>query len=269
MVQESTKGLFVDDQGGAGDLILFVHGLGGTSNTFAPQTHVLKHDCHVVAYDLAGSGRSPLPERLTLERHVDDLDQLAVRLGVERFYLVGHSMGTIICQHFAARWPTRVAGMALFGAFPEPPPAAREALRTHADNARKHGMRPIADTIVANSIAEDVRTHQPAVMAFVREAIMTQSPEGYARNCEALASTTAADLSAIRCAVLLVTGDSDKTAPVDTARAMAGALVDVEVAVVPDCGHWPSIERASHSNYLLTKFFATLRQRMRAQVRSS
>jgi len=95
---------------------------------------------------------------------------------------------------------------------------------------------------------------------------MTQSPEGYAKNCEALASATAADPSGIRCAVLLVTGDSDKTAPVDTARAMASGLADVELAVVPGCGHWPTIERASHSNYLLAKFFATLRQRTRAQA---
>jgi 3-oxoadipate enol-lactonase len=266
MVQESTKGVFIDDQGGSGDLILFVHGLGGTSNTFAPQTHVLKHDYHVVAYDLAGSGRSSLPERLTIEQHVEDLTHIATQMGVERFHLIGHSMGTIICQHFAARWPKRVAGMALFGAFPEPPSAARDALRTRAGNARKHGMRPIADTIVANGIAEDVRTHQPAAMAFVRESIMTQSPEGYAKNCEALASATAADLSGIRCAVLLVTGDSDKTAPADTARAMASALAEVELAVVPGCGHWPTIERASHSNYLLAKFFATLRQRIRARA---
>jgi 3-oxoadipate enol-lactonase len=265
MVQESARGLSIDDQGGSGDFILFVHGLGGTSNTFAPQTHVLKHDHRVVAYDLAGSGRSPLPERLTIERHVEDLAHVATQLGIERFHLVGHSMGTIICQHFAARWPKRVVSLALFGAFPEPPSAARDALRTRADNARKHGMRPIADTIVANGIAEDVRTHQPAALAFVRESIMTQSPEGYAKNCEALASATAVDLTGIRCAVLLVTGDSDKTAPVDTARAMASNLADVELAVVPGCGHWPTIERASHSNYLLAKFFATLRQRGRAQ----
>jgi pimeloyl-ACP methyl ester carboxylesterase len=162
--------------------------------------------------------------------------------------------------------PKRVTGMALFGAFPEPPSAARDALRTRADNARKHGMRLIAEAIVANGIAEDVRTHQPAAMAFVRESIMTQSPEGYAKNCEALASATAADLNQILCPVLLVTGDSDKTAPVDTARAMASSLAQIEFAAVPGCGHWPTIERPSHSNYLLAKFFATLRQRMPAQA---
>jgi len=152
--------------------------------------------------------------------------------------------------------------MALFGAFPQPPPAARDALRTRADNARKHGMGLIAEAIVA----EDVRTHQPAAMAFVRESIMTQSPEGYAKNCEALASATAADLNQILCPVLLVTGDSDKTAPVDTALAMASSLAEIEFAAVPGCGHWPTIERLSHSNYLLAKFFATLRQRIPAQA---
>jgi len=264
VAQDPGIALFIDDQGGSGELILFVHGLGGTSNTFTPQSHVLKNDHHVVAYDLAGCGRSALPAKLSIERHVEDLAHIATELGVERFHLVGHSMGTIICQHFAARWPKRVAAMALFGAFPEPQPAARDALRARAETARKDGMRPIADTIVANGIAADVRTHQPAAMAFVRESIMTQSREGYASNCETLASAKSADLSQIRCPVLLVTGDSDKTAPVDTARAMASSLADAEVTVVAGCGHWPTIERGSQSNYLLAKFFATLRQRSRA-----
>ena len=264
MPKDSESTLYIDDQGGSGEPILFVHGLGGTSNTFTPQTQVLKHDHHVAAYDLAGCGRSPLPAKLTLERHVDDLVRVASTLGVERFHLVGHSMGTIVCQHFAARWPKRIAGMALFGAFPEPPPAAREALRARAETVRKDGMRPIADTIVANGVAADVRSHQPAVMAFVRESIMGQSPEGYASNCEALAAVKAAELSQIRCPVLLVTGDSDKTAPVDVARAMASSLNDAEVTIVPGCGHWPTVERANHSNYLLARFFATQRQRSRS-----
>jgi len=261
MTRESGIEIFIDDQGGSGEPIFFVHGLGGTSNTFAPQTFVLKHDHRVVAYDLAGSGRSGLPSKLKLESHVDDLAAVTAQLGFERFHLAGHSMGTIVCQHFAVRWPKRVASMALFGAFAEPPAPARDALRARADKARKEGLKGIAEAIVANGIADDVRAHQPSAMAFVRESIMAQSPEGYALNCEALADAVAVDLGSVRCPVLLVTGDSDKTAPVATARALASALSEVELVIVPGCGHWATIERANHANYSLTKFHANLRRR--------
>jgi 3-oxoadipate enol-lactonase len=263
MAQEFGARLFIDDMGGSGDLLLFVHGLGGTSNTFAPQGAALKHEHHVVGYDLAGAGRSPVPDSLTIERHVEDLEAIASRFGAERFHLAGHSMGTIICQHFAASRPGRVASLVLFGAFPEPPPAARDALRGRAENARANGMRPIADAIVANGIAEDVRVNQPAAAAFVRESLMAQPAEGYARNCEALAAARATDLGQIRCPTLLVTGDADKTGPVDGARAMASALGEAELVVVAGCGHWPTIERAKQSSYAAAKFYATLRQRAR------
>lgn len=261
MTRESGIEIFIDDQGGSGEPILFVHGLGGTSNTFAPQAHVLKHDHRVVAYDLAGSGRSGVPDKLKIDNHVDDLSRVATQLGFERFHLVGHSMGTIVCQHFAVRWPKRVSSMALFGAFAEPPDPARDALRARAVKARNEGLKGIAEVVVANSIADDVRAHQPAAMAFIRESIMAQSSEGYARNCEALADAVAADLSSIQCPVLLVTGDSDKTAPVSAARALVSSLAEAELVEVQGCGHWATIERARHANYSLTKFHANLRRR--------
>lgn len=142
--------------------------------------------------------------------------------------------------------------------------AARDVLRARADQARTAGMKPIAEAIVANGIAEDVRLHQPAAAAFVRESIMAQPADGYALNCEALAAAQATDLAAIRCPTLLVTGDVDRTAPVDTARAMANGLAEAELVILPGCGHWPSIERARQASYALAQFHATLRQRARA-----
>jgi 3-oxoadipate enol-lactonase len=102
-------------------------------------------------------------------------------------HLAGHSLGTIICQHFAARSPERVASMILVGAFPEPPEAARTALRERAAKARSEGMRGIADAIAAAGTSSDTKVNQPSAVAFVRESLMAQNPEGYARNCEALA----------------------------------------------------------------------------------
>ena len=48
-------------------------------------------------------------------------------------------------------------------------------------------MRGIADAIVAAGTSDDTKVNQPAAAAFVRESIMAQPAEGYARNCEALA----------------------------------------------------------------------------------
>jgi pimeloyl-ACP methyl ester carboxylesterase len=257
MGQTADNKPFVEDLGGKGDTLVLVHGLGGSTNTWFPQTQVLRRDLHLVAYDLAGSGRTPVTGQISIAGHVEDLLRLVQEQG-GRVHLAGHSMGTIICQHFAARYPDRVASLVLAGAFPEPPEAARGALRDRAAKARVEGMRGIADAIVAGGTADDTKVNQPAATAFVRESLMAQSPEGYARNCEALSEAVAADLSRIECPVLLITGDQDRTAPPDVGRAMASAIKGAEFQMLSACGHWPTIERAKQVNYALTVFYARL-----------
>jgi 3-oxoadipate enol-lactonase len=249
--------LFVEEPIGKGEALVFVHGLGGSSNTWFPQIQVLRRDLRLIAYDLAGSARSPVTE-ISIARHVADLERIVADAGSGRVHLAGHSMGTIICQHFAAAHPAEVASLALIGAFPEPPEGARKALRERAAKARTEGMRGIADAIVAAGTADDTKVNQPAAAAFVRESLMAQPAEGYARSCEALAELKAADLSRIRCRVIVLNGDQDRTSPPEVGRALGSALADAHVQILPGCGHWATIERAKQVNYALTLFYARL-----------
>ena len=253
------KDLFIENLGGSGETLVLVHGLGGSTNTWYPQAQVLRRDFRLVAYDLAGAARSPVREAISIESHARDLLGIIDQAG-GRVHLAGHSLGTIICQHVAAAHPGKVASLALIGPFPQPPEAARVGLRERAAKARAEGMASIAEAIVAGGTAADVRMHQPAAVAFVRESVMAQPPEGYARNCEALAAAASADLSRIACPVLLITGDEDRTAPAEAARAMASAINQAEVRVLDGCGHWATIERAKQVNYALTVFYLRLRQ---------
>ena len=256
---------------GNGEALILVHGLGGSTNSWFPQMQVLRRDFRLFAYDLAGSGRSPAEGEISVARHVADLEGIFAQAGPGRVHLAGHSMGSIICQHFAAAQPDRVASLVLVGGFPEPPSAARAALRERAAKARAEGMGAIAEAIAAAGTSADTKVNQPAAAAFVRESLMAQSPEGYARNCEALADAAAARFNHITCPVLLLTGDEDRTAPPDVARAMASALADAQVQILPGCGHWATIERAKQVNYALTLFHARLAniQRYGAQGREA
>ncbi len=259
MGETSNDNLFFEELGGNGEALVFVHGLGGSTNTWYPQARVLKRDLRLVAYDLAGSGRSSLRDAISTASHVEDLLGVARRTAPEgKVHLAGHSLGTIICQHFAAEHPELVASLALVGPFPEPPEAARAALRDRAGKARAEGMRGIADAIVAGGTADDTKVNQPAAAAFVRESLMAQPPEGYARNCEALSEARRADLSRIACPTLLITGDQDRTAPPDVGRAMASAIRGAQFQLLTACGHWATIERAKQVNYALTVFYARL-----------
>lgn len=103
--------------------ILAVHGISATHRSWDLVADALA-DRRVIAADLRGRGRSnTLPGPYGLERHADDLAATLDALGVDRVFVVGHSMGAFVSVRFAERHADRVAGVVLVdGGLPVPNP---------------------------------------------------------------------------------------------------------------------------------------------------
>jgi pimeloyl-ACP methyl ester carboxylesterase len=251
---------------GDGDAVLMLHGLGGTSNTWTPLLPAVER-YRRIRPDLPGSGRSHrVEEPVSLASFVAAALRALAAAAVERAHVVAHSMGTIVAQHLAAEQPRTVRSLALFGPLPAPPDAARGNLRSRGAKARAEGvagMQTIADALVQASTSSLSKQRRHAAVGLVRESLMRQDPEGYARSCEALADMQAADASRIACPVLLVTGDEDVVAPPQSVRQMGeriaanGARVQVEV--LRGCGHWTPVEMPDECADLLRRFLAAQR----------
>tara|TARA_Y100001970_G_scaffold208856_1_gene254600 strand:+ start:6166 stop:6951 length:786 start_codon:yes stop_codon:yes gene_type:complete len=240
---------------GEGDPILMIHGLGGTGNAWGPQCSVLAKTNKVIRPDLEGSGRSPLRGKLSITSFVKDMFALMDKLEIKSAHLVGHSLGTIICAHMAAKYPSRVKSLVLLGPVEEPPEAARNAIMDRAKIARKEGMAPIAEALIQASISNETRSSNPAATAFISELLMRQDAEGYARTCEALASATAAKFSAIKCKTLLITGNEDAVAPPKSALAMSKKMKKTSLILLSGCGHWTPIEKPELVNDAILNFY--------------
>lgn len=245
---------------GEGDAVLCIHGLGGSGNSFQPLMPALARH-RVLRIDLPGSGRSQAAEGpLDIARYVQSVLALCSRAGVTRAHVLAHSMGTIVAQHLAVEAPKLVRSLALFGPLIAPPEPARVAMRARADKARREGaegLQAIVTGLLQAALSADTRQRQPLAVAFVRESLMRQAPEAYARSCEALASAPAAAVDRITCPVLLVTGDEDGVAPPQAVRAMAEKLASARVVVLPRCGHWTPVEKADECQRELRDFLAS------------
>jgi pimeloyl-ACP methyl ester carboxylesterase len=249
-----TVGQTVVEVSGEGFPVVMVHGLGGTANTYQPQLPALSGH-RVIRVDLPGSGRSPCPlDMLTIETMSEAVIRAMGAVGAARAHVVGHSMGTIVCQQVAANRPDLVASLVLFGAMAEPADVARQGLAARARLARSGGMSDIADQIVANALSAHTRENSPAAVAFVRESITRQVPESYARTCEALAKATAVDARRISAPTLLVTGDADTVSPVGAARAMADRIKGAVLSSIDRCGHWATVEQPRACNEKMIDF---------------
>jgi pimeloyl-ACP methyl ester carboxylesterase len=241
---------------GQGPAVLLVHGLGGTSNFYQPQAEAFANHFRVIRPDLEGSGRSPVTGELSIDGLAADLAALLDELGVESARVVGHSMGTLVVRTLAARHPERVIALALLGAVRPPAPAAQEATRARAATVRAQGMAAVAPAIVANATSETTRRDRPEVAAFVRELLMRQDPEGYARNCEALAAATDPGPIDSALPLLLLTGDQDRVGAPDASHELAASHGRARVEVFADIGHWTAIEAARATTDRLVKFLS-------------
>ena len=239
---------------GDGPAVLMVHGLGGTSNSYQVQAQALADRFQVIRVDSAGAGRSPVAEGISIGSHADDLAALLGQLGISAAAVVGHSMGTLVVRTLAARHPGLVSRLALLGAVAEPAEAGRQAQRDRAATVRENGTAAVAPGIVANALSETTRRDKPEVAAFVRELIMRQDPEGYARNCEALAGATDPGPVDPGLPLLLITGSDDKTGPPAVSQALADAHGSAAVAIIDGIGHWTALEAGGQVTDHLLKF---------------
>lgn len=254
MADRHLGSLVMEDQGedqGQGAAVVMIHGLGGSSNSFESMMEGLD-GYRVLRPDLPGAGRSALrPGKPGLRGLASAVGDALRSAGVERAHLVGHSMGTLICQYLATAAPERVLSLTLFGPILKPPPAAQTALKERAQTARRDGMAGIAGAVAGGSVSAASRADNPVVTAFVRESLMRQDPAGYAAHCEALSEAAAADHPAIQAPTLLVAGENDPVAPLAMAQQLNRQIAGSALEVIPSVAHWMMMEAPRRSADLL------------------
>ena len=101
---------------GAGEVILFVHGLLGSHRNWAHLVERVADSYRVVIPDLFGHGASAKPEAdYSIAAHAATLRDLLDRLGIDRVTIVGHSLGGGIALQFCYLFPDRVERLVLVG----------------------------------------------------------------------------------------------------------------------------------------------------------
>jgi len=242
--------------------MVFVHGLGATHSLWRPllECSDIASKYFVVLYDCRGAGLSPLnstkkddsdDSQLSLQTHVDDLKDLFDKLftrphttsAVQKPILVGHSMGSIISQIFAAQFPDLISRLILMNTSLAPfPPEVRETQYAWARNVRD--SQSLLE--IANQLAEVLVTKpaaNPVARATIRALILGQTVEGYASNVDALASWTGTiDLKGrFKGPIRIIGGGADVFGDgSNLAKALKGA--DVQHYNIPGVGHSSPVE---------------------------
>ena len=233
----------------SGSPIVFVHGLGGSSEFYTPLIQSLdianSHSLHLL--DLEGHGLSPTAplNRLSIEAFAEDVNGLFEAAKItSSATIVAHSMGCLIAVQFALAHPDKVSKLILIGPPPSPlPEAGSAATYARAQTVRTKGMASVVDAIVSAGTSEKTKTSNQLAVTAVRMSLLGQDPEGYAKACAALAGAHGLDFAAIQAKTVLITGSEDKVSPVQLCEEYMEQLNGkASLQVLDNVGHWHVFE---------------------------
>ena len=232
----------------SGPPVVFVHGLGGSSEYYRPLIHSLdiarSHQLWV--YDLEGHGLSPTSplSRLSIESFAADLSGLfEVEDIPSNATIVAHSIGCLVAVKFALAHPEKVGKLILLG----PPLTPLEATTIDAyklaDRVRESGIACDIDERINLTTSKKTKTSNPLAMAAIRMLLLGQDPEGYAKALTALGDAHGLDFPAVQATTLFVTGTEDYLSPPQLCEKFKAEMnAKASLRVLENVGHWHVFE---------------------------
>lgn len=252
------------DHAGSGELVVFLHGIGGNRSNWDLQLYASAPLLTSAAIDLRGYGDSSLgPAPSTVDDYCDDILRVMEGLGKQRAVLCGLSYGSWIATSFAMRFPEKVAGLVLSGGctgMSEASVEERETFRTSREVPLAAGKTP-AD--FARSIVDTIAGPQaePELREYLRKTMAAIPVETYR---DALLCFTSPhehfDFAKLTMPVLLVTGEHDRLASPSEIRGIARRIVaessspDVRFEIISKAGHVCNVEAPDEYNARLVEF---------------
>lgn len=236
--------LIVDDGGQGGVPVLFVHSFAGTSEHWAAQLAHLRTQRRAVALNLRGHGGSAAPGNLdyAIPSLAQDIAAAADALDLQRFVLVGHSMGGAAAAAYAAQHPERLAGLVLVGAPGRTPPdLATEVLGALKDNYTQ---------VMADYWPSLTQGGRPPVKAMLNANLRRISnKDSKAMIAAALAYDASPALASYRGPSLLV-----DTVHGETSGALHLLVPQVPRERITGTSHWPHLDDPARFNRVLDRF---------------
>lgn len=241
---------------GEGPWITLSHSLACDSSMWDPQIDMLKKNFKVLRFDTRGHGQSAAPDgEYTLDQMADDVHGLFGTLGITRTHWMGLSMGGMIGQAFALKYPGVFASMILADTTSRQPPNGAALWGERIQIAKTKGTGALVEGTLARWFTDAYRAANPQVMADIGKVISNTPAAGYAGCCAGISKINLTDrLKEIKCPTLILVGEQDLGTPVDAARLIQANLPGSELLVIPSAAHIANIEQAAVFNVAIRDF---------------
>ena len=238
--------------------LVLSHSLACSVRMWDPQIEALKGDYRILAYDTRGHGASGAPRgEYTLELLADDLKALLDALGVNSPHYCGLSMGGMIGQTFALKYPGVFRTLTLADTTSGFPVAAWPLWQERIKIAEEKGMAPLVQPTLERWFTESFRQSRPEPVAGIGKLIASTPVAGYVGCCHAIPKINlTARLKEIKTPILVLCGDKDPGTPPAMSEAIRDNAPGSKLVMIPGAAHLANLENPAAFTSALREFLA-------------
>jgi pimeloyl-ACP methyl ester carboxylesterase len=230
----SGRRLWYIDSGGSGAAVVFLHAASGSSAMWEKQAPAIEAAGYrFVAYDRLGSGRSTLQPGSPPGLAIDDLENLAEFLHLDRFHLVGTAAGGSVALDYVLSLPHRVRSLVCANSIGGVQDEDYLALGKRMRPMPQFDALPVEIRELGPSFRAEDRTGTVRWMDLERLS-RSSAPVPLQKHRQRI---TFALLETIRVPTLLITGGADLYTPPPVLRLFSARIRDCETLIVPEAGH--------------------------------
>jgi 3-oxoadipate enol-lactonase len=238
--------------------VLMIQGLGASKNAWNLQRIAMATRFRIISFDNRGAGRSDKPtEPFTLEQMADDALAVLDAAEIETAHVVGASMGGVISQIVAVKYPHRVRSLTLVCTACRNHPWRQELLQTWAKTAADKGMIEVGKE--AAQWVMSPRSFRRLVPAFTWMGPLAalRPRHSFVSQIDAILNTRedlVDQLSTITAPTMVIVGNQDILTPRGDSEEIAERIPNAELVVISGAAHGLMMEHSSTFNRILIEF---------------
>ncbi len=265
MASINVNGLEVDytEQGSGEETIVFGHGLLMDTSMWDTVAPKFANQYRVICFDFRGQGKTGDPgEGYDIDTLVKDTSVFIQTISGKPVHYVGLSMGGMVGLPLAARYPDLLRSLVLLDTSAQAEPwwnKIKYAIMTVIVNI--FGVKPLVPAMLPLMFGKST-LNNPAkreMIAYWKLKLLAlkKTIVGPVSGVTKRHDVTS-ELVNIKCPTLMIVGDEDQTTPLSCAKNIAAHIANVELKIIPQCGHSSALEKPDAVSDLMKQFYTKL-----------
>ena len=245
--------IYIGDKGKGFPLVL-VHGFLGSSIMWKPQIDFFKDHFRVITPDLPGFGKSNKAKLHNNIKSISNfLSDCLEEKKINKFHLLGHSMGGMIVQEMAKRYGKKISKLVCYSTGPiGEMPGRFETVDETRENFKKKGLEIMAKNIAKTwFVEEDSAKYFNICIQAGKQASM----EAVDSSLIAFKNWNGVDtLKNIKNETLIIWGDKDKSYNFEQIQTLEKNIKNSKLIIFKNCAHNVHLEQPNQFNKIIKDF---------------